>query len=166
MSITFIDEHIGIPFQNDNRSGLHPGATLAIETSKERNGIYQFSNVYQIGYYYHRHTQQVGFIAYKPKFEFRFGQLINMHIMPGFGYAHSLPTQVSYSLENGSYQEKRNWGQPHGMLSLGAGAGLHFNKILDVPIEVFVRYEAMALVPYGDLFSLNNLRQIGLKYTF
>lgn len=170
VSITLFDEHIAAPFSARDDSPPHLGGTVSFETSRKRNGLYQFAHVFQARYYYHKDFNQVAFLAWKPKFELRFSEVFNVHAILGLGYAHSFPTQTSYRFEDGKYKKKTNWGKPHAMPSIGFGAGLHLNKLLDIPIEVFARYEAFGLAPYAPKgripVTLNTMTSIGIKYLF
>lgn len=170
LGITLFDEHTAEPFGTRKDSPIHLGITISFEKSKRRDGIYQFTHVFQGGYYYHQDFNQVAFLAWKPKFELRFADAFNVHSIVGIGYAHSFPTQTTYKLEDGKYQKKTNWGKPHAMPSIGFGAGLHLDELLAVPVELFARYEAFGLAPYalkGRIpVTLNTMTSFGIKYSF
>lgn len=170
VSISVFNERVTTPFKGTDAIRTHWGGTLAYEASRKRNGIYQFTHIFQGGYYNHTNLNQVGFVSWKPKFELHFNDTFNIHAILGVGYAHSFPTQPSYRLEEGTYTKKNNWGTPHFMPSMGIGSGLHLDMLLDVPIELFVRYEAFSLAPYkpkGSLpFTPNTMLGFGLKYSF
>lgn len=170
VSVSLFNEKVTTPFVATDAIQTHWGGTLAYETSRNRAGVYQFTHVFQGGYYYHANFNQVAFLAWKPKFELRFNDFFNLHALLGLGYAHSFLTQPTYQIENGQYQEKKNWGTPHFMPSLGIGTGVHLNKLLGAPLELFVRYEAFSLAPYkpkGRLpFTPNTMLGIGLKFSF
>lgn len=170
LGVGFFDEHIAAPFSARRGSPTHLGGIISFEISKRRESIYQFTHVFQAGYYYHQNFNQVAFLAWKPKFELRFADTFNINTILGLGYAHSFPTQASYRLENGQYQKKTNWGKPHAMPSIGFGAGLHLNKLLGVPLEVFGRYEVFSLAPYAPKGSIpltiNTVTGFGIKYSF
>lgn len=170
ISITLFKEQITLPFQKTDAIQKHWGGTLAYEVSKERQGTYQFTHVFQGGFFNHDAINQVAFIAWKPKFELRFNNTFNLHAILGVGYAHSFLTQPSYEFTEGRYNEKSDWGTPHFMPSIGIGAGVHLDKLLDVPLELFIRYEAFSLAPYkpkGTLpFTANTMLNVGLKYSF
>lgn len=170
ISVTIFDEHIAYPFGARSDSPTHLGGTISFETSKKRYGMYQFTHIFQGGYYYHKNFNQVAFIAWKPKFELRFFDLINANILLGIGYAHSFPTQPTYKFENGSYKRSKNYGKPHFMPSIGFGGGLKLDKLIGVPIEVFARYEAFSLAPYATKgripLTLNTMTSFGITYSF
>ncbi|MET2983627.1 hypothetical protein [Aureibaculum conchae] len=169
ISATLFDEHIAAPFEIREDSPRHLGAAISYELSRKRSGVYQFAHIFQIGYYYHKNFNQAGFIAWKPKFELRFADTFNIHVILGVGYAHSFPTQQTYKFDNGKYKKKTNWGKPHFMPSVGFGAGLHLDK-LGIPIEIFGRYETFSLAPYaikGRIpMTINTMLGLGVKYTF
>lgn len=170
LGLTIFDEHIAAPFSAREDSPSHLGGTVSFETSRKRNGLYQFTHIFQAGYYYHKDFNQVAFVAWKAKFELRFSEVFNVHSILGIGYAHSFPTQPTYKLDNGKYKKKTNWGKPHLMPSIGFGTGLHLDKLLDIPIEIFARYEVFGLGPYalkGRIpLTINNMTSFGLKYSF
>ena len=170
LGVTIFDEHVAAPFSARSDSPTHLGGTISFEISKRRESSYQFTHVFQAGYYYHQDFNQVTFLAWKPKFELRFAETFNVNAILGIGYAHSFPTQASYRLENGQYQKQTNWGKPHAMPSIGFGAGLHLDKLLDVPVEIFGRYEVFGLAPYvlkGRIpLTLNTMTSFGIKYSF
>lgn len=170
ISATIFDEHVAAPFSARSDSPTHLGGTVSFEVSKKRNGLYQFAHVFQAGYYYHKDFNQVAFLAWKPKFELRFSEVFNVHAILGLGYAHSFPTQTSYKFDDGKYQKKTNWGKPHAIPSIGFGTGMHLNKLLDIPVELFARYEAFGLAPYAPKGSipltLNTMTSFGIKYSF
>jgi hypothetical protein len=170
LGITLFDEHVATPFGAKSDSPTYLGGTISFEMSKRRGGVYQFTHIFQAGYYYHQDFNQVAFLAWKPKFELRFANTFNVNTILGIGYAHSFPTQTSFGLEDGRYQKKTNWGKPHAMPSIGFGAGLHLDKLLDVPIELFGRYEVFSLAPYAPKGSipltLNTMTSFGIKYSF
>lgn len=170
VSTTVFNEHVTTPFKGTDAIRTSWGGTLSYEASKKRVGVYQYTHIFQGGYYYHHDLNQVAFIAWKPKFELRFSDTFNVHAVLGLGYAHSFLTQPSYRFEDGGYVKKANWGSPHFMPSIGLGTGFHFDKLFDVPIELFVRYEAFGLAPYkpkGSLpFTPNTMLGLGIKYSF
>lgn len=167
ISATFFNENIALPFSVRQDSPKHPGFTLAFETSRKRSGMYQFTHILQAGYYYHKDFNQVAFISWKPKFELRFKELFNVHAIVGIGYAHSFPVRDTYEFENGAYEKKRNWGKPHATPSLGFGGGIHLDKWLNLPVELFGRYEAFSLAPYalkGKVpVTVNTMLSFGIK---
>jgi len=167
LSATIFDEHIAAPFDVKKDAPAHLGGTLAFEISRKRDGIYQFTHIFQAGYYYHKDFNQVAFLAWKPKFELRFANTFNIHAILGIGYAHSFPVRQTYELDDGRYKKKTNLGKPHTMPSLGFGAGLHLDELLNIPIEVFGRYEAFSLAPYalkGRVpITLNTMLSFGVK---
>ena len=170
ISATLFDEHVAAPFSARSYSPRHLGGTVSYEISKKRNGLYQFAHIFQVGYYYHKDFNQVAFLAWKPKFELRFSKVFNVHAILGLGYAHSFPTQTSYKFDDGKCQKKTNWGKPHAIPSIGFGTGLHLNKLLDIPVELFARYEVFGLAPYAPKGSipliLNTMTSFGIKYSF
>lgn len=170
LSVAGFSEHIGLPFANQRDSPLHPGISFAYERSKQRPGTYQFSHTFHLGYFYHQNFTQAFFLAWKPKFEWRFKNLVNLHLIPGIGYGHSFPTQTTYVLEGGEYVKKANAGKPHLVPSLGLGTGIHFDKFIHLPLELFCRYEAFALAPYSPggtvPFTPNTMLSLGISYQF
>jgi len=170
VSMFVFNEHLTTPLKGTDAIRTHWGGALAYEASKTRLGVYQFTHIFQGGYYYHADLNQAAFISWKPKFELRFKNVFNLHATLGVGYAHSFPTQPSYQFEEEQYEKKTNWGTPHFMPSIGLGAGLHLDKIIDVPIEIFLRYELFVLAPYkpkGSLpFTPNTMLGLGIKYSF
>ncbi|MEE9371527.1 MAG: hypothetical protein V3V00_00575 [Saprospiraceae bacterium] len=168
ISITILDENIGIPLDAFKINPKHPGATLSFESSKIHSKAYRFTHMIQLGYYYHADFNQVGFLGWKPKFELRLLGMVNVHVLFGLGYAHSFPTQQTYGLENEHYESKQSNGKSHFMPSAGFGGGLDFNKALGIPLEVFGRYEAFSLAPYAingiAPVTVNTMISIGIKY--
>lgn len=167
LSATIFDEHIAVPFEVRKDAPTHLGGTLAFEMSRKRESSYQFTHIFQTGYYYHKNFNQVAFLAWKPKFELRFANSFNIHTIIGIGYAHSFPVRQNYQLEDGGYIKKTNWGKPHAMPSIGFGAGVNLDKLINMPITVFGRYEAFSLAPYalkGKVpITINTMLSFGIK---
>ncbi|MEX0273093.1 MAG: hypothetical protein AB3N16_01810 [Flavobacteriaceae bacterium] len=170
IGISVFNEHVALPFSEPDNSPAHLGATVSYEWSRSRSGMYQFTHIFQGGYYFHEDFNQAFFITWKPKFELRFAGIIDIHAIPGVGYAHSFPTQATYRLKNGKYQQRAHWGKPHFMPSLGFGGGLHLENWLDVPITTFVRYETFSLAPYAPKaaipLTLHTMLSFGVVYSF
>ena len=169
IAVTLFDEHIAAPFSVRSDSPAHWGLSVSLETLRRVENPFQYSNVIQLGYYYHQNFNQVAFLAWKPKFELRFANIISVHAMPGIGYAHSFPTQTSYKLEQGKYRKTTNRGKSHAMPSLGFGAGVNLYRIWGVPMEVFGRYEFFGLAPYslnGSIpVTLNTMTSLGIRFS-
>ena len=169
VSFFVFNEHIATPFSEPSDSPTHLGFAGSLELSKPRTGAYQFAHIFQGGYYYHKDFNQVVFFTWKPKFELQFARIFNVHGLLGVGYAHSFPVRTTYELDDGSYVKKTNWGRPHFMPSLGSGACVDLQKWFDMPIELFVRFEAFGLGPYalkGRVpVTLNTMTGIGVKYS-
>lgn len=167
ISASLFSELFSEPFASLRDSPLNLGGTVSFEMSKPRNGIYQFSHIFQLGYYYHKDFNQVGFISWKPKFEVSLFNMVNLHTVIGLGYAHSFPVRDSYVFKNDTYVKKTNYGHSHFMPSVGVGLGLNLEKFLNIPTEVFTRYEAFSLAPYalnGRVpITVNTMFHFGIK---
>lgn len=143
------------------------GFAISFETAGEPFGLFRFSHMLELGYFHHKDIHQVLFIGYKPALEFKLLNTLGAHAILGLSYAHSLPTNQTYTFENGTYNEKRNLGHPHFMPSLGAGLSLDLFGLLSVPAEIFIREEVFGLAPYasdGDFpITLNHKINLGIK---
>ncbi len=168
ISVTVFNEKLVDPFSAPKSSPINIGGTLSFEISKPREGIYQFSHVIQLGYYKHNNFNQVAFLAWKPTFELKFFNLINLHTILGIGYAHSLPIRPSYVFENNTYIRKKNYGTPHLIPSIGFGFGLDLEPRSKIPLEIFSRYEVFSLAPYalnGRIpLTINRMIHFGVKF--
>ncbi len=168
LSIEYFEECIvRAPFKERKDSPTYSGGVLSYELTKPRNGMYEFSHVFQLGYFHHRHVNQLGFVAWKPEFEVRIARLFGLHLIPGLAYAHSFTTQQQYRLEDGIYIKKMSTGRPHFMPSLGFGLSLNFNRF-NCPFEVYFRQEYAVIYPNTRRLpiSLHSLRGLGIKYFF
>lgn len=164
LSISILDEHVGLPFksfENGFPGEIHPGLALSFESSRKRNGAYQFSRVIQLGYYYHKDNEQTAFIAFKPKLGLLIAEVIDLHLVPGVGYARSFPTRETYIAEEGGYVAQNNPGKGHFMPSLGVGVGFRLHQALGVPLTVFTRYESFLLLP-----ALHSFTHLGVTFSF
>lgn len=167
-SLQLINEQIvKLPFTEQGQSPLHLGGTLSYEIQKNHRKYFRFSHVFQLGYFHHQDLNQVAYLSWKPQFQMRLGNLLELHAIPGLGYAHSFSTQQLYHLENGRYQKARSLGRPHVIPSIGVGFGMDLSRF-EVPMEVFFRQEYMVLFPNARRLpiSLNSIRGVGLKYFF
>jgi len=131
----------------------HLGGALSIERSSYHSGFYRFSHVLQLGYWKHNDREQVAYVALKPKLAFYLGNLIDLHFVPGLGYARSFPIGESYRQENGAFAARQDLGKGHFMPSLGVGVGLHLKAITGAPVSVFVRHESAVLFPYPSTLT-------------
>jgi len=149
-------------FPTDNK-----GFAISIESAGEPFGLFRFSHMMELGYFHHQDLYQVLFIGYKPALELKLLNTIGAHVIMGLSYAHSLPTNQTYTFEDGEYEKKRNLGHPHFMPSLGAGVSLDLFGLLNVPAEIFIREEVFGLAPYatdGDFpITLNHKISLGIK---
>lgn len=163
IGISLLDEHVGLPFESfgDQEPAIHPGFALSVERRRERVGAYQFSRVIQLGYYYHEDNEQVAFLALKPRLSLFLGSMLDLHLVPGLGYARSFPTQPSYALQSGEYAARRNPGKGHFMPSLGVGIGLRLQALTSVPLTLFARHESFVLFP-----SAHTLTHAGIAIAF
>ncbi len=168
ISASIFNENITIPFNKRNDAPKHLGGTLSYEISKKRNGVYQFTHIFQVGYYYHKYFNQVAFIGWKPKFEFRWLKTFNVHATTGIGYAHSFPTYQTYQLDNGTYKKKKNSGKSHFMPSIGVGIGVDLKELGLLPFTIYSRYEVFSLAPYAPKgtipLTINTMMSFGLTY--
>lgn len=164
LSISLLDEHVGLPFQHldvFDPDKVHPGVAITFESSRDRPGIYQFSRAVELGYYYHEDNEQAFYLALKPRLRFVFADLLDLHFVPGLGYARTFSTSPSYRPENGTFTEFRNPGKSHFMPSLGVGVGLQLYQLTGVPLTIFARHESFLLWP-----SAHTLTRFGLSFSF
>ena len=164
LSFSLLDEHIGLPvdvYLDGEPEKYHLGGALSIERSSYHRGFYRFSHVLQLGYWKHDDREQVAYIALKPQLAFYLGNLIDLHFVPGLGYARSFPVGESYRQENGAFSARQDPGKGHFMPSLGVGVGLHLKAITGAPVSVFVRHESVVLFPYPS-----TLTHLGLTIGF
>ncbi len=168
ISASIFNENTAIPFNKRNDAPKHLGGTLSYEISKKRNGVYQFTHIFQVGYYHHKDFNQAAFITWKPKFELLLLKTFSIHVTTGIGYAHSFPTYQTYQLDNGAYKKKKKSGKPHFMPSVGIGVGLDLKELGILPFTIYSRYEVFSLAPYspkGSIpFTINTMMSFGLTY--
>ncbi len=156
VGISVLDEHVGIPFQylpGDRRNSFNPGLALSLETSRERYGTFQFSHALELGYYHHAGNEQAGYISYKPRLGLQFFRLLDLHLVPGIGYARSYPTVQSFAQNGDRYELATNYGVSHFMPSLGVGIGIDLEDISGLPLRFHVRHEGFLLLPAIHTFS-------------
>ncbi len=164
LSLSLLDEHVGLPLQHldvFDPDEVNPGFAITFESSRQRPGVYQFSRAIEIGYYYHEDNEQAVYLALKPRVRFVFADLIDLHFVPGLGYARTFPTGPSYRPENGTFTEFRNTGKSHFMPSFGVGVGLQLRQLTGVPLTVFARHESFVLFPSAHTFT-----RLGLSFSF
>lgn len=164
LGLSVLDEHVGLPFQyipGDSENSFNPGVALSFERSRDRTGLFQYSNALEVGYYHHAGNEQVGYVAFKPRFGLRFFQLINLNLVPGVGYARSWPTVQSFEELNGQYELSTNYGKSHFMPSLGVGVSFNLRVLTGLPISLRLRHESFLLLP-----ALHTFSHAGISYTF
>lgn len=167
ISFTIFNENFGLnPLPQGNP--LHLGGTAAIEFTKKQNGVYQKTNSIELGYFKHSAVFQTAYIAWKPKYAWQFKNGLQLHSLIGLGYAHLLPTQTTFALQEGTYQAINNKGKAGGLASLGLGVGYQVAQNSQVPITIFLRQELMIIAPFNINKSLpgsaNSLISIGLSF--
>jgi len=156
VGLSVLDEHVGFPFQHlpgNPANSFNPGLALSIESRRERGGSFQFSHALELGYYHHAENEQAGYIAYKPRLGLRFFRTLDLHLVPGVGYARSYPTVQSFAREGDRYELATNYGVSHFMPSLGVGIGLDLKAITGLPLRFHVRHETFLLLPSLHTFS-------------
>jgi len=166
-SLQYINEQVVNSFiSKSSGKPIHPGGTLSLEFAKHRDGAYQFDHIFQLGYFHHNKVNQVGFMAYKPSFQFYIGKVIGLQLIPGIAAASSFATQPVYKLENGVYKEVTNDFQIHFMPSIGVGASISLRH-WRIPLEVFARQEYALIYPNSRRLpiSVNSLLGLGIKYS-
>jgi len=114
-----------------------------------------------LGYYYHEDNEQAFYLALKPRFQFVFADLLDLHFVPGLGYARTFPTGPSYRPGNESFTEFQHPGKSHFMPSLGVGLGLKLHSLTGVPVTIFARHESFVLFPSAHTFS-----RLGVSFSF
>lgn len=158
IAITTFNEQLGfINFKNDNP--IHIGGAIAIGISRKQNNNYQSFNNLEIGYFSHENLFQAITLSWKPTYEWQFKKGFHIHGTAGVGYLHMLPTQQTYTQDNGVYQASNNFGKPSATASIGLGLGYQVTQKNNTPITIFTRYELTAIAPfniYKDIPAIAN----------
>lgn len=167
ISFTIFNENFGLnPLPQGNP--LHLGGTAAIEFTKKQNGVYRKTYSLELGYFKHNSVFQTAYLAWKPKYAWQFNNGLQLHSLLGLGYAHVLPTQKTFILQEGTYQAQNNRGKSGGLASLGLGLGYQVAQDSQAPITIFLRQELMVIAPFNINKALpasaNSLLSIGLTF--
>lgn len=165
ISISIFDENTSYPTWKMVRKPIHFGISASFDLKTKQKKIYNYTHIFQLGYYHHKDFHQALFLAWKPKFEWQFKNGLSVHGITGLGYLHSFPTEQTYALVDGEYKKKANFGRPHAIISFGLGLGYSFKN---VPIDVFTRYEWFLIGPYAPKSafpsSSNTAFSLGLRF--
>lgn len=156
IGISVLDEHVGFPFQylpGNSANSFNPGLALSFEARRDRGGLFQFSHAIELGYYHHTDNEQVGYVAYKPRLGLRFFRTLDLHLVPGVGYARAYPTAQSFAQLGDRYELATNYGVSHFMPSLGVGIGFDLKDLSGLPLRFHVRHETFLLLPSLHTFS-------------
>jgi len=167
ISFTIFNENFGLnPLPQGNP--FHLGGTAAVEFIKKQNGIYRKTNGIELGYFKHSSVFQTAYIAWKPKYAWQFKSGLQLHGLLGLGYAHVLPTQTTFTLQEGTYHAQNNTGKSGGLASLGLGIGYQVAQDSQVPVTIFLRHELMVIAPFNINkalpASVNSILSIGLTF--
>jgi len=164
-SIALLNENFGLAGLKKN-TPLHLGGSIAVGFTRKENEVYRATNTLELGYFNHGSVFQAAYLAWKPTFEWQFQNGLQLHGIVGMGYIHTLPTQQTYTQENGVYQTTNNNGRPGGLASLGLGLGYQFAQKSELPITLFVRHELAVIAPF-DIYKalplgINTMLKVGV----
>lgn len=167
IGLSIFEEHITLPFQDRLGERSHIGFALVYDVSRPKFGAYQFSHQFHLGYFHHQAFFKSAYLSYKPTFSLQFFKTLQINLPIGLGYAISTPTEQTYNLVDGIYEESKAV-KHHILPSIGLGATLKLEHIFNIPIELFSYGELFSLAPYasnGSLpFTIHTSINFGLKF--
>ncbi len=152
LSVSVFNESTSIPGTVFIDTPIHPGIQLGTEFKWNRsfeNHLYQTAN---LGYFFHNHLFQAVIASSELGYDYRFKFGLSLKTRFGVGYMLAMPTQRVYSFENGEYREIRGGVMSKFQATLSIGAGYRFKPSAAYSPEVFILYQAGAIVPFSAGF--------------
>ncbi len=152
LGISVFNESISIPGTKFIATPIHPGIQVGTEFKWNRsfeNHLYQTAN---LGYFFHNHLFQAILASSELGYDYRFKFGLSLKTRFGVGYMFAMPTQHVYVFEDGAYRESGNGAMSKFQATLSIGAGYRFKPSAAYSPEVFILYQAGAIVPFSAGF--------------
>lgn len=83
---------------------------------------------------------------------------------PEVGYSRTFLGGTTYQVTD-HVSIKHNAGYNHLLLSLGAGFGYDFSKLLDKPYALFYKANIIVMLPYNNSVHLRPTMELGIRFT-
>lgn len=161
------NEATAILFQDVLTAPIHPSFQLGTEIRYNTNETYYLYQTFNIGYMYHKHLFQGGYINSEFGFDYKLGFGLNLKSLVGLGYLHTFSTEEEYKFIGGEYIGKKDKGNSRLMPSLSVGVGFRIFRKKSSSPEIMILYRSWLEYPYSpgfiSLMSHTNLC-VGIKF--
>lgn len=152
LNISFFNEATAIPYTKLISIPIHPGIQVGTEfnlVKKNKTRLFQTAELF---YFYHQYLNQAIGLQSELGYEFRFPFGLALESLVGIGYTHTFTTADEYTFSNGSYQKKKDVGNPRVTPSFSIGMGYYLKKNSKTSPELFLRYQSWVEYPYSPGF--------------
>jgi hypothetical protein len=152
ISVSFFNEATAIPYTRFISTPIHPGIQAGTDFTYKVKGhsrIYQTINVM---YFFHNYLEQGFGINTEFGYEYRLKPGIEFSALLGVGYLHTFATTDEFTLSDGRYVKKADWGNPRLYPSLALEVGYYLKKAEYKSPKVFVSYQSWIEYPFSPGF--------------
>ena len=147
---------------------IHPGINLGTSHLYGSGKHHELFQTFKLGYFYHHFSQHAVQLYSELGYRYFTNSGVFVQGLLGVGYLHSFADVQQFTLKNGEYRKKANWGRPQFMGSVALGLGYNLNKISQLPLDVFLQYQFWVQAPFVNKYVPilpNNAFHIGVLYS-
>lgn len=163
LSISIMDESIGLPSYRLTGKALHPGVIVGTSFPLQSYNKASLLLGTNLGWFYHRKIAHEFFVNGEIAYVYAISERFFIEGISGLGYAHSFyPSEIYVFDENGNIVEKNQLGRGHALVNFGLGLGYN---VTDKAI-LFTRYQFVIETPFANSFPVmpHTFFQVGATF--
>lgn len=147
---------------------IHPGITLGTSYMYGAGKHHELFQTFKLGYFYHHYSQHAIQLYSELGYRYLTKSGLFAQGFLGVGYLHSFADVQQFTLKNGEYEKKANWGRPQFMGSVALGLGYDLQQKIHKPLRIFLQYQFWIQAPFVNKYVPvlpNAALNIGVLYT-
>lgn len=159
---------VATQFPGGHITPLHPGLEIGSEFRYNKSEKNMWLQTVKIGIYYHQLSQTAIQLYSELDYRRKIWQKLKGDVKLGAGYLHAIPDLQSFSLKDGIYENKSNFGRSQLMVSTALGLRYMLSDQNDGP-ELFLTMQCFLQMPFIKSYVPvlpNTAYHIGVSFPF